>query len=251
MTCAHLVDSGVYVLGALAPAQRIAFEQHMATCAECQAEVNELAVLPGLLGRLDDPSITATDDLPPPSVLPMVLAKVHRQRRGRRVLAGVAAVVLAALALVAGLNLPEASSNHPVIANPPASAVPISPSPFPSAPSSSAPPTATVTMHDMISVNPVTKVSAQVGFTPVIGGTQIALKCQYPVAFGHLYHGKKWFGLFAIPRNGKPAQELSTWGAKPGDEIPVPATLTSWSVDQMSRLELRDSDGHTLLYYNF
>ena len=53
MTCPQLVDSGVYVLGALPPAQRLAFEAHMAQCDECRSEVNELAVLPGLLARVD------------------------------------------------------------------------------------------------------------------------------------------------------------------------------------------------------
>jgi hypothetical protein len=247
MTCTHLVDSGVYVLGALAPAQRIAFEQHLATCTECQAEVTELAVLPGLLGRLDEPSLLVDDDPPSPSVLPVVLAKVHRQRRGRRVLAGAAALVLAVLALVAGLNMPSTSASrpNPNLANPPASSAPVTPSPVPSSPS-----TNPVVMHDMISVDPADRMSAQVGLTPVLGGTQIALTCQYPQAFGVVYHGKKWFGLYAVPRNGKPAQEISTWGASPGDVIPVPATLTSWSIAQMSRIELRDSQGHTLLYYN-
>jgi hypothetical protein len=53
MKCAQTFEIGVYVLGALAPAERAAFERHMAECAVCREEVAELAVLPGLLGRLD------------------------------------------------------------------------------------------------------------------------------------------------------------------------------------------------------
>ncbi len=237
MTCPHLVDSGVYVLGALAPAQRIAFEQHMATCSECQAEVNDLAVLPGLLGRLDEASVVSIAEMPAPSVLPSVLAKVHRQRRGRRVLAGAGATVVVALALVAGLNLP-ASTPHTqtTTATKPSPSTVISPP---------------VALHDMMPEDADTTVSAQVGFAPVVGGTEIELTCRYPTAFGSTYNGKKWFGLFAIPVNGKPAQELATWGVAPGDAIRVPATLTSWSVPQMSRLELRDSSGEVVLFYNF
>jgi hypothetical protein len=239
MTCPHLVDSGVYVLGALAPAQRLEFEQHMTTCAECRAEVSELAVLPGLLGRLDEPSVVGSAELPIPSVLPNVLAKVHRQQRGRRVLAGAAAIVVAALALVAGLNLPASgpaapkpgsvgalTSSAPVVVNP-------------------------IALHDMMPEDPDATITAQVGFTPVVGGTQIELKCQYPKTSGTTYSGKKWFGLFAVPVNGKPAQELGTWGVNPGDNGGVPATVTSWSVPQMSRLELRDSTGAVVLFYNF
>jgi len=41
-----------YVLGALAPAERQEFEQHLAECAECSSAVAELAGLPGILGKL-------------------------------------------------------------------------------------------------------------------------------------------------------------------------------------------------------
>jgi hypothetical protein len=44
---------GAYVLGALVPAEREAFEKHLADCVICRDEVAELAVLPGLLGRID------------------------------------------------------------------------------------------------------------------------------------------------------------------------------------------------------
>ena len=56
MRCDRVVDSGVYVLGALPPAERTAFEAHLAGCAVCRDEVADLAGLPGLLGRLDAPA---------------------------------------------------------------------------------------------------------------------------------------------------------------------------------------------------
>lgn len=230
MTCTQLVDSGVYVLGALAPAQRMAFERHMTTCAECQAEVNELAVLPGLLGRLDEPSVPGLVELPPPTVLPGVLARVHRQRRGRRLLASSAALVIAALALVAGLNMPASSfTAH--------------------APSGSTGTIVPVSLHDMLPVGSTSPISAQVGFTTVTGGTQIELKCQYPSEPGEDIDGKHWYVLVAIPRNGSPAQQLSTWGVVRGENVTVPA-VTSWSVAELSRVELRNASGKPLLYYN-
>jgi len=58
MRCEHLHDSAVYVLGALSPPEREAYERHLADCAECRAEVAEFSDLPGLLGRLD-PDIAA------------------------------------------------------------------------------------------------------------------------------------------------------------------------------------------------
>lgn len=53
MRCDRIVESGAYVLGALPPAERTAFEAHLAGCALCRDEVADLAGIPGLLGRLD------------------------------------------------------------------------------------------------------------------------------------------------------------------------------------------------------
>ncbi len=52
MTCAHDVNVGAYVIGALAPAERAGFERHLVDCPSCRASIHELAALPGLLGRL-------------------------------------------------------------------------------------------------------------------------------------------------------------------------------------------------------
>ena len=72
MRCEHEHDDGAYVLGALSPAERAAYERHLATCSFCREAVADIAVLPGLLGRLDpadfakllDPSLTQPS--PPP-----------------------------------------------------------------------------------------------------------------------------------------------------------------------------------------
>src|SRR5215475_4540457 len=102
MTCPSLVESGVYLLGALSPGQRQAYERHLATCAECRAEVSDLAALPGLLGRIDESALAEVSaDAPPPTVLPNVLTKVRRRRRARRTFAIATAVAAACLALVA------------------------------------------------------------------------------------------------------------------------------------------------------
>ncbi|MFD0784741.1 zf-HC2 domain-containing protein, partial [Micromonospora azadirachtae] len=45
--CEFTQDDGAYVLGALAPAERAAYERHLAGCADCREAVAELAVLPG------------------------------------------------------------------------------------------------------------------------------------------------------------------------------------------------------------
>jgi predicted anti-sigma-YlaC factor YlaD len=46
----HLL--GVYLVGAIEPADRAAAREHLARCAACREELAGLAGLPGLLGRV-------------------------------------------------------------------------------------------------------------------------------------------------------------------------------------------------------
>ena len=43
---------GVYVVGAIEPADRVLVEQHVALCGECRAELAALAGIPALLNRV-------------------------------------------------------------------------------------------------------------------------------------------------------------------------------------------------------
>ena len=75
MTDRFTHDAGPYVLGALPPEDRRAFEEHLATCGHCRSEVQEFAGLPGLLSRLpagELPAVLQGSPEPPPpvSVLP-------------------------------------------------------------------------------------------------------------------------------------------------------------------------------------
>src|SRR5690606_10243648 len=88
---------GVHVLGALEPEERAEVEAHLAECAACRAEYEELAALPALLAKVS-PDDVAHAVQPPSAVLDRLLAaRVKRRRRARVVLvAAVGAVVLAA-----------------------------------------------------------------------------------------------------------------------------------------------------------
>src|SRR5215204_2981775 len=101
-----------YVLGALSPAERREFEEHLASCPSCKAEVSELAAIPGLLAQLspDDAAMLSMADEtlvesaetpalgaaqsdvveqgPPPSLLPKMIKKVRTRRR--RIVAAIA-----------------------------------------------------------------------------------------------------------------------------------------------------------------
>ncbi|MGD0604375.1 MAG: zf-HC2 domain-containing protein [Streptosporangiaceae bacterium] len=118
---------GVYVLGAIDPAERTLVDHHLATCRDCRDELAGLAGLPALLARVnpdevsrirvDDTVRTATEDQPPGELLGTVLdlAEARRRRTRWRFLATAAAVVVLAGGLFGGLRA-ATSTTHTVYA---------------------------------------------------------------------------------------------------------------------------------------
>lgn len=98
---------GAYVLGALSPEDRAAFEQHLTGCESCTAAVGQAAGLPGLLAQADPAQLDGGAE--PADRLPRLLDEVRRSRR--RQLAGTVAAVVVALAACAAMavstQLPE------------------------------------------------------------------------------------------------------------------------------------------------
>jgi hypothetical protein len=119
---------GVYVLGAIDPAERATVDSHLSSCPECREELAGLAGLPALLRRIpvgeaqqlaDEPADeTAGSEMPSDRVLESLLARTSRARQVRRWrgLAAAAAVVLVAGAAGAAswsaLNPPAGSGGH-------------------------------------------------------------------------------------------------------------------------------------------
>jgi hypothetical protein len=107
---------GVYVLGAIEPAERSLVDAHLATCRDCRDELAGLAGLPALLARVnpdeisricaDDTVRTVTEDRPPEELIGTVLdlAEARRRRTRWRFLAAAAAVVVIAGGLFGGLR---------------------------------------------------------------------------------------------------------------------------------------------------
>ena len=107
---------GVYVLGAIDPAERSLVDAHLTTCRDCRDELAGLAGLPALLARVnpdevsriraDDTVRTVTDDRPPGELIGTVLdlAAARRRRTRWRFLATAAAVVAIAGGLFGGLS---------------------------------------------------------------------------------------------------------------------------------------------------
>ena len=107
---------GVYVLGAIDPAERSLVDAHLTTCRDCRDELAGLAGLPALLARVnpdevsricaDDTVRTVTGDRPPGELIGTVLdlAAARRRRTRWRFLATAAAVVAIAGGLYGGLS---------------------------------------------------------------------------------------------------------------------------------------------------
>jgi anti-sigma factor RsiW len=111
---------GVYVLGAIDPAERALVDAHLLTCQDCRDELAGLAGLPALLARVNPDEISritaedtvragthvGTADRPPEELIGTVLdlAAARRRRTRWRFAAAAAAVVAIAGGLFGGLS---------------------------------------------------------------------------------------------------------------------------------------------------
>lgn len=99
-------ELGVYLLGAIDPAQRAVVARHLASCRDCRTELAGMAGLPALLRRVPAHELRRllVDDavsLVPGPPLSALIVRVARARRRRRCLT-VATAVVAAVAVVSG-----------------------------------------------------------------------------------------------------------------------------------------------------
>jgi anti-sigma factor RsiW len=119
---------GVYVVGAIDPAERILVDLHVASCAECREELAGLAALPALLAlvpahdaeRLMAESTELREfEEPPAELLTSLLREVTARRAAGRwwgIVAAAAAVVLAAAVGVTGAHILGGSTPAPASA---------------------------------------------------------------------------------------------------------------------------------------
>ncbi|HTZ23625.1 MAG TPA: anti-sigma factor [Streptosporangiaceae bacterium] len=105
----YRAELGVYVLGAIGPAERARVDEHLAGCPRCRDELAALAGLPGLLRRVPpDLALRAlTDasiDAPPGPNVDRLLSRVSAIRHRRRLTAAAAALIIG-VAAAAGLHV--------------------------------------------------------------------------------------------------------------------------------------------------
>ena len=150
-------ELGVYLLGAIEPAQRALVERHLAGCQACRAELSDLAGLPSLLRRVPadavlqlqaDDTVQAT----PPPPLSALLARMAAVRRRRWILT-FAAVVITGIAAAWGVQTLRAAAPLP-----PAAA------------------TAWARAVTVQAANPITGIWAAVRYTAQPWGTELAVR---------------------------------------------------------------------------
>jgi anti-sigma factor RsiW len=198
------ISLGVYVLGAIDPAERARVDAHLATCRDCRDELAGLAGIPALLARVSPEEIDriaaeeagpagsgrSADEPPPPELIGSVLdlAAARRRRTRWRYAASAAAVVALAGGVFGGL----AASTSP---KPPAPVIAFSPG--------------NTTWERVTAASHTTDANATVEYGAVSWGTVLAAKVEgIPVGTTCV--------LWAVHRDGTRTQAM-TWTTA-GDE---------------------------------
>ncbi len=225
MTCdlAHL--DGAYVLGALTPEERLAFERHLSGCAGCSAAVRDLAGLPGLLAQVSSDVLEPGSDPEPvpDTLLPNLVREVRRSQHRRRWAVGLAAAA-AVVALGAGTAAVVATTGGD------------------SAPPQAVPSVAAA--QDMAQLDQTT-VWGQLSLTPVLWGTRLDVTCSYDEPAGTYEEGAHTYALVVRTRDGG-TERVATWKGLPGRTMHVTGA-TALTTDQIRSVEVQDAAGHPLL----
>jgi Putative zinc-finger len=229
-TCQFEHDDGAYVLGALSPEDRVAFERHLTTCAECAQSVRQLAGLPGLLARVP---VEILDPKQPPVPVPETLlpALVRRVRRSQRrrvwVTSGLAAAAAAvAIGAVGATTLGD------------------DPAP-PGAAPTLAPTTAPPVLMTPVGSEPI---SGWLSLTQVGWGTRLDLECTYAEE-SDAYRDPTWstYTMLVTTDDGR-TEQVASWKAVPGKTMRL-SGATSSDVTHITGVEVRTPSGGTVLRY--
>lgn len=227
MSCTHGHLDGAYVLGALAPDERLEFERHLATCPPCSAAVRDLAGLPGLLAQVSAEVVEhAPEPEPvPPTLLPTLVAEVRRQQVRRRWTAG---LVAAAAVVVLGVGTAAVVATTGDGGDTPSQAVPT-----------------LAAARQMSQVDGQTAVWGELALTPVAWGTRLDLTCSYDEPAGGYQEAPHTYALVVHTRDGG-SEQVATWRALPGGTMHVTGA-TALSTAEIDSVEVRTETGQRVL----
>ena len=223
-----------YVLGALSPSDRRAYERHLSGCDICRDAVADLAGMPGLLGvlsreeaeeLLDDDS----DELPA-TALSELAGAVRRSRLRRRAFTAAAAVVLlAGGAAFGGVLLGRDGPQDPAA--------------VPSASASISPSGSAGTDVRTVDLQPVGSVDlwAQLVVTPTAWGTKLQWSCHYPPKPGQsppaqAPRGSVTYDLVLVGRDGA-RTVAGSWTWSGGETLGLDAS-SAVPINDVERVEI-------------
>jgi hypothetical protein len=229
--CAHEHEDGAYVLGALSPEDRVAFERHLPGCPDCARSVRELAGLPGLLARLPH-EVVDPDHQPTPvpdTLLPALVRQVRSSQRRRawitRSLVAAAAVV--AIGAVGATTL--GGDDGPPVANP--TVAPKTSAPLPMRP---------------IGAEPI---SGWVSLTKVGWGTRLDITCSYAEE-SDAWGDARWpTYVMVVTRTDGTTEQVASWKGLPGKTMHL-AAATAADPDEVSSIEVQNTSGQVVLEYD-
>jgi hypothetical protein len=271
MKCPQTLEVGAYVLGALVPAERDAFEKHLGECAICREEVADLAVLPGLLGRIDfeTAKAIAQEGEDSAALFPVGWAgptAVPESTDETQVLASVTAVpperwagptanadsdsratdppngkVIPLLAAAERRRARERRNRRIVTAGVGLVAACLAlviGLGVPRILADQGP-----AFHDMAAAAANLPIVAELALEPTSSGTRVIMNCEY------VAKSNRWpYELFVVPKSGGSEQRIGNWSAGPGDKVSLTAE-TSIKRTDIDRVEIRRPDGTILLTY--
>ncbi|MEU7767014.1 zf-HC2 domain-containing protein [Nocardia sp. NPDC049190] len=214
-----------YVLGSLTRVERREYEDHLASCVDCQAAVADLAGLPGMLALVDTETAlamieppaevaAATESAPPvPQLLPRLAAAAERRHRrsrwvsiGTAVAAAAAAVAIAVPLAVTMTGTEEPGTSEHVFAE--RTMQPLQPTP----------------------------VAASFKLIPAGDKTRVVMSCSYPPSA----QSNNWNFAMYVTRTDGQQEELGQWPATPGTDLTVDQTVNG-PPDQVRAVEIRSA----------
>lgn len=214
-----------YLVGALSPADRRRFEEHLIDCPTCRDALAEIAPTLGLLSRIApdraesllEPADDAADAAPEPGARSDFVERAARESRRRRALGWGGALAAAAAAVV-------------VVVLAVTSTVPPSP------------------RSQVVALEPVADVSitATVALSEVAWGTRLEMVCRYPEGAGSDVPPEGWSYVLVVTAEDGTTSELSTWRARPGSTTRLDAG-TALDADDIAAIEVRSLDGTRVL----
>jgi len=237
-------SDAAYVLGALSPADRREFEDHLRDCPDCRDAVQRLAGMPGLLALTTVEDIEETGPGVPVTILPALLARARSIRRRRRLaIGGLLAASIAVLIALVGTVIAESAETNPQVAGqPPTASAPAAGSEPSGGATSSGSATATPPAVD----EPMTPLlpgpmSASVELADKRWGTAITVVCHYEDEVDPDIA----YDITVIGTDGGSAS-AGTWRAVAGGNYRISAA-TALTRDHIAALEVRLPDGEPIL----